>query len=133
MVKGEGKGQIVAKNNSKLLGSVNVDRDSLGKHPQANRWDYAIGCERGGKAVVFYVEVHSAGSHGVREVEKKLDWLEGFLNEQSKASLRKLACEYHWVASGEIRIPKHVPQYRRLLRLRSRRELRGPVKHLELS
>ena len=81
---------------------------------------------------MFFVEVHSANTHGVTEMEKKLDWLNTFMNRDGNIELSRLPREYHWVASGKVRIPKHVPQYRHLQTLKRQKGLHGPVKHLEL-
>jgi hypothetical protein len=133
--KREGGRRITARDSSMVLGSVNIDRDCLKKRPNANRWDYAIGYARNDAAVVFFVEVHSADSHNVAEVEKKLDWLMQLLNSAGGKPLLALNRDgkYHWVASGRFGIPKHVPQYRKLELLRSKRGLVGPVEHLELA
>jgi hypothetical protein len=40
--------------------------------------------------------------------------------------------EYHWVASGRINIPQHVPQYRLLKTTLRKAGLRGPFERLVL-
>jgi len=66
-------------------------------------------------------------------MEKKLTWLIDFLNRDANSALSRLDREYWWVASGKVDIPKHIKQYKRLLKLRSKHRLQGPVKHLQLA
>ena len=40
--RGEGKGQILAKDSRQVLGSADIDGDCLQAAPNANRWDYVI-------------------------------------------------------------------------------------------
>jgi len=133
--RGEGHGSITARDQRQVLGSANIDDDckKIKRDSNANRWDYVLGYDCSNEAVAFFVEVHGAGSHNVGEMEKKLDWLKEFLERQSNEALRRLKREYHWVRHGRFNIPRHVPQYKRLEYLRSRRRLNGPVEHLELS
>jgi hypothetical protein len=131
--KGEGHGQIVAKNRKRLLGSAAIDDDCRSAFPIANRWDYVIGYERARKAIAYFVEVHSAETSEVSKIEKKLRWLEDFLLQASQKKLAALDREYHWVASGRINIPKHVPQYRILKTTLRKAGLRGPVEQLVLT
>ncbi len=130
--RGEGKGQIRAEDPGKVLGSCNMDLDCRSAFPNANRWDYVIGYDRHHEAIAFYVEVHSAISNQVSQMAKKLDWLNAFLLRDTNTKLQRLQREYHWVASGRVRIPRHTPQYRALQRLRSARKLQGPAKELVL-
>jgi hypothetical protein len=131
--KGEGHGQIVAEKPKQLLGSAAIDDDCLSAYPNANRWDYVVGYERGGKAVAYFIEVHSAQTSGVSEMEKKLQWLRGFLGEAPQKKLAALYREYHWVASGKINIPRHLPQYKHLNTTLKKAGLCGPVKQLTLA
>jgi hypothetical protein len=132
--RGEGHGQIRAASADRLWGSVDVDGDCKAAYPEESRWDYAIGygSEGGSKAQVFFVEVHSAVSSQVSAMAKKLDWLKGFLNRPRSAPLARLRREYHWVASGKVDIPRHLPQYRNLARLRGAHGLKGPDRELTL-
>jgi hypothetical protein len=131
--KGEGHGQIVADDPKRVLGSAAIDDDCRAFDPHGNRWDYVIGYDRASKAFAYFVEVHSAETSEVSKVEKKLRWLQDFLLRKAQAKLRALDCEYHWVASGRINIPKHVPQYRFLNTTLKKAGLRGPVEHLVLT
>ena len=131
----EGKGQVAGKDPSQLLGGAFIDEDckaapvGSGKH----RWDYVLGYQRSDEAIAHFVEVHPAHSHGVTEVEAKLAWLRDYLEQKAQAELNALKREYHWVASGKIDIPKHVPQYKMLQTRLRKLGLNGPVKHLTLA
>jgi hypothetical protein len=81
---------------------------------------------------VIFVEVHSATTHGVSEVQKKLEWLKSFLRRRNMHGLTVMPHEYHWVASGRIRIPRHTRQYKQLAQLRRRQALQGPHRHLRI-
>jgi hypothetical protein len=131
--KGEGRGQIVAENNRRLLGSAAIDDDCRRAYPKDHRWDYVIGYERANKAISYFVEVHSAETSEVSTVDKKLRWLRDFLLQAPQKKLAALDPEYHWVASGRINIPKHVPQYRILNTTLKKAGLHGPVEHLVLT
>ena len=134
IVRGEGKGQIAATDNSRLLGSSFIDKDCNVK-PYKNdpRWDYVAGYARASSVVAYFIEVHSAYTSEVSRVQKKLDWLARFLGQDANKELAAFEREYHWVASGAIKIPKNTPQYRRLQKLKAKAGgLRGPVKHLVL-
>ena len=128
----EGKSKIRPSKSWNVLGSANIDADCCDTDPNGSRWDYVVGYSRDGKAIAFFVEVHSAGSHNVAEMEKKIDWLREFLKRPTSVALCRLPCEYHWVASGRFNIPKHLPQYRRLQTLKRKMNLEGPHKELTL-
>jgi len=128
----EGRGQIEAKDAAALLGSVAIDIDCKRAFPNDNRWDYVIGIQRAAHHAAVFVEVHTADTSGVSEVERKLLWLQGFLQRPKQAGLAALARELHWVASGRVHIPRHLPQYKRLAVTLRAKGLRGPVKHLVL-
>ncbi len=128
---GEGKGQIhVAAD--RLLGSVQIDDDCLIAYPNANRWDYAIGVKIDKKEHAIFVEVHSAETSNVFDLEKKLNWLLAYLARDKQELLRKLPRQIHWVASGRVNIPKHLPQYRKLQTTLRKKGLLGPVSQLQL-
>lgn len=131
--KGEGKGQIVAQDPSKVLGSVAIDDDCRQAHSRASRWDYAAGYDRNGDAIVYFIEVHSAETTEVAAVEKKFDWLLEFLAAEGRERLRALPAEFHWVASGRVNIPQHMPQYKKLHTMLRKRGLRFSGKTLVLT
>lgn len=131
--RGEGAGQITAREPGKLLGSACIDDDCLASHPNDSRWDYVIGYERSKAAVAHFVEVHSAETSEVSKIEEKLAWLLGYLEEDPQAELKSLRREIHWVASDRVNIPKHTPQFKRLNTSLRKSGLKGPVKSLELT
>jgi len=130
--KSEGKGQISAANPGQVLGSVAIDDDCRAEHQNASRWDYVAGYDRNGQAVAHFIEVHSAETSEVAVVEKKFDWLQEYLGSAGHEQLRSLPAAYHWVASGRINIPQHLPQYKKLQTTLRKRGLRFPVKFLVL-
>ena len=131
--RGEGKGQILAEDSTRILGSVNIDDDCCRTAPNANRWDYVIGYDRSGQIVAYFVEVHSAVTSEVSTIQKKLDWLlQEFLRDEKCQELAALQREIHWVASGAIKIPQHTRQYRFLKTTLRKKGLLGPSKQLTL-
>jgi len=131
--RGEGHNTITAKDNRDLLGGACIDDDCKPAEPHASRWDYVLGYNSSNQTLAFFVEEHGASSHNVSEMEKKLDWLEAFLNRPPNQALSGLARKYYWVQHGKYRIPEHTPQYKRLVWLRNKRKLNGPVPRLCLS
>jgi hypothetical protein len=130
----EGGGQVTGQDPGSLLGGAAIDTDSRALHPNASRWDYVIGYARASGAHAYFIEVHSAETTDVSVVEKKLKWLlDDYLRADSQQALAKLPRELHWVASGRINIPQHLPQYRKLQTTLRKRGLRGPVKQLTLT
>lgn len=130
--KREGRDRIDAANTRCMLGSVCVDDDCRAAHPQASRWDYALGYTRAERVLVYFVEVHSADASGVSELKKKFGWLKDYLAQPTQAALNGLSREFHWVASGRIQIPKTTPQHRYLNTTLRKEGLLGPTKHLTL-
>lgn len=124
------RSKLSVKVNTTLLGSVNIDDNCKITHPQAARWDYLVGIDRKGSAIAHYIEVHGAHSCDVSTIADKLEWLKSFLAKHPK--LDALPRQVHWVASGAVKIPKHVPEYRRLALMQQRDKLNGPVTHLEI-
>ena len=112
--KSEGKDRISATNPAHVLGSVAMDDDCKALHPNDSRWDYVVGYNRNGATMAHFVEVHSAETSEVSTVEKKFQWLRDFLASGPSAKLRALPAEFHWVASGRVRILPHTPQYKKL-------------------
>lgn len=132
--KSEGKNRVTAKDSRNVLGSVAIDADcNVPPYMNSPRWDYAVGYRRNTDSVVHYIEVHSADTTGVSDVEKKLRWLRDFLERDAQEALSKLKSEFHWVASSRVRIPKNTPQYRKLTVTLRKQGLLGPVEHLQLA
>lgn len=131
--KGEGKDRIRAAA-AALLGSANIDEDCRVAFPNDNRWDYVIGIQQAQTDMAVFVEVHSAESSDVSKMEDKLNWLLTlFLRRAPQAALSQLPREIHWVASGRVNIPKHLPQYKKLQTTLRRAGLQGPVTQLTLA
>ena len=131
--RGEGRDRISVEP-ERLLGSVNIDDDCRGAYPSASRWDYVIGWRSEGRECAVFVEVHSAETSDVSKVEKKLSWLIDFLNRESQAKLHALPRQIHWVASGRVNIPRHLPQFKKLQTTLRAKGLSGPpVTKLDLT
>lgn len=128
---GEGRGQIHV-DAQRLCGSVRMDEDCKKADPRGNRWDYVIGVTIGKRESAIFVEVHSAETSNVSDLEKKLNWLLAYLNRDRQELLRKLPRQIYWVASGRVNIPKHLPQYRKLQTTLRNKGLLGPVSELRL-
>lgn len=124
------RSRLSVKPNTVLLGSVNVDENCETTHPQDARWDYLVGTDSNGQALTHYIEIHGAHSGDVSKIADKLAWLKVFIAKHPK--LDGLPRQVHWVASGAVKIPKHVPEYRRLALMQQREKLNGPVSHLEI-
>ena len=129
--RGEGKGRIVADSGA-LIGSVDIDESCRAAYPNDNRWDYVIGLRSGKGDAAVFVEVHSAETSAVSTMEHKLEWLLRFLSRGRQRSLNDLPREIHWVASGRVNIPQHLPQYKKLVTTLRLRGLQGPVTQLAL-
>ncbi len=108
---GNNSNKITVKNTSDLEGSLDIDTCTLSLYPQDNRWDYALSY----KGVVFFVEVHTAKTIKVTEVEKKLRWLKDWLHSKAP-EINKLKAKqpYHWVQTSNFDILRTSPQYKRL-------------------
>lgn len=113
--------------------SGSIDLDSVLEQTKPNdcRWDYGIGYREGEGEAAFWVEVHSAHTHGVTEVLRKLDWLKDYLRHEAPSLTRITRADrpYIWIASGGVHVPKNTPQYRRL----AKSGLHGPVKQYGLA
>lgn len=132
--KSEGGGQIFVKDGVQILGSVAIDDDCLKTYAQACRWDYVIGFSVASQPPrACYVEVHSAQTTHVRDVEGKLRWLrDTFLKQPTQTRLAAIRSEYVWVASGKNNIPRHTPEYKRLKTDLRKLGLTGPHKTFEV-
>ncbi len=108
----EGRGRISAKDPRCVLGSASIDEDCTAAYPNACRWDYVIDYQRRGQAIAHFVEVHPAEASAVAEVLRKFRWLQDYLSERAQRRLAGIPGACHWVASGRINIPKHLPQYK---------------------
>ena len=98
-----------------LLGSVDIDACTKSFYPQDSRWDFAIGYNQ--KA--WFVEVHPANTSNVKEMVKKVQWLESWLVEKGKglAIIRNDNVHY-WIPSGRVCVLKTSRQYKCLAKHR---------------
>ena len=112
----------------RLRGSVDIDGALRRFHPNAPRWDYAVGF---GKArqqdSVAWLEVHPASSLHIGEVLRKLHWLKLWLTNEA-SELNRLPLCFCWIATGTISFGRGSPQARRI----AQAGLRFPVKHADL-
>jgi hypothetical protein len=107
---------------------VNLDHALRLAHPNAHRWDYAIGiCVNPREDIVFWVEVHPASSLHVNEVLRKLQWLKDWLASDAPA-LARLPGRFRWVASGKISFRHGSREEKRI----AQRGLRFPSRRLNL-
>lgn len=99
---------------AKCEGSVDIDRCTLAKYPQSNRWDYCFSY----RGEVFFVEVHTANTAEVSTVFRKLRWLKDWLNNEAP-ELAKMKVRsqnpYYWIQSSRFNIPKTSKQYRQVI------------------
>lgn len=103
--------KVSIKDSSKLLGSVDIDECTKSIYPQDSRWDFAIGYNQ--KA--WFVEVHPANTSNVKEMVKKVQWLEGWLVGKGKALANIRNDNFHyWIPSGRVCILKTSRQYKNL-------------------
>ena len=116
--------RVKPKNTRELRGSVNLDECLKKAHPQASRWDYAIGYAANEGEKVYYVEVHPAATSNVAEVICKHKWLVQWLKAEA-GELDRLPREFWWVATNSVdkRITKR-SKYKRSL---SQHGIKGPT------
>lgn len=111
---GEYKAKIKVPDSKKIDGSLDIDAMTAKLYPDSNRWDYAI-CYDG---EVFYIEVHSATTSEVSKMIQKLQWLKSWLIKKAP-EINKLTTTtrqpYYWVQSSGCNIPKHMPQYKKIV------------------
>lgn len=120
----KGDRKCVRKQNGTVFsGSVNIDDSYRAIEPQANRWDYGIGCQVDGVEFAVWVEPHSATStHEISTVLKKLQWMKDKLAMQEFSELRQLTertrqkglRQFWWVTTGRINIRSGTPQANKL-------------------
>jgi hypothetical protein len=106
---------VYARKQTRITGSVNIERDLRRKNSNASLWDYAVGYGNG-LEVVHYIEVHPATSgDNMKEMLKKHAWLTAWLEE---SPLGKMKRKLHWVhTSAGMHIPLNSPHLRSLERL----------------
>lgn len=102
------KDNVEATDTRLLYGSVDIDKATRDRYPQASRWDYVV-CYHG---ALYFIELHPASTSNVREVLNKLDWLKGWLKD--KAELGQAKKSYHWIATGCVTILPNSRQSKQL-------------------
>lgn len=92
-------------------GSVDIDACTKDLYPNDARWDYVIGFNNH----AYFLEIHPASTSNVRDMIKKAQWLDNWLNEKA-AGLKALVATnvFYWIASGKYSILKNSPQSRML-------------------
>lgn len=95
---------ITADDPSKFCGSVDLDNCQTGPRLQdEKRWDYII-CYDG---KLYFVEIHSAQSSNVSELEGKAKTLKKFLDSEEGLEFRKRKDEnipYIWLVSPKAKV-----------------------------
>ncbi len=95
-----------------LLGSADVDQALIDQLPNAPRWDYLVGQKVGQVSQIYWIEVHPAGGENhVSEIQKKLQWLVGWLRDKA---LGRYPRQIVWIASGKSAFNARDPQLRML-------------------
>jgi hypothetical protein len=103
---------IEAKEGTKIVASVDIDRHFIRSEPNENRWDYGVGAETQNTEAAFWVEPHPASSTSeVAKMLAKLKWLKRKLDTAAWAELKHLTTRaqergiaYRWLTTGSIRI-----------------------------
>ena len=92
---------------SRLCGSVDVDAALQATHPNANRWDFAIGYRHANRSdeFVYWVETHTGSDGQISKMLKKLDWLKTWLKGDGKA-LAAFDRSFVWAPSGATSFTK---------------------------
>ncbi len=106
------RGKIQPKDEHDLTGSVNIDKCLEKSLPDDNRWDYAVGYRASdGKEKVYFIEVHPADTsqHVGKVLDKAIFLREWAVQQKNALELWKMPREFHWVASGRIKL-KYVPK-----------------------
>jgi len=110
-----------------VLGSVDMDRALREAHPNAARWDYVVGAETSDDDTVVWIEVHSADSHHIDQVLRKLYWLRGWLKSRGRP-MDGHPRRFVWIATSRVAFRKGSVPANKL----AQAGLEFPVKHLSL-
>lgn len=91
------KDAICVRDNRKLSGSVNIDKEVKDKYPNAPRWDYAICYD----SKVCFIEVHPASTKDIGDMVKKKRWLMNWLKDKAPMldSLPSYTPKFCWAAT----------------------------------
>lgn len=92
------KDNVEATDTRLLYGSVDIDKATRDRYPQASQWDYVV-CYHG---ALYFIELHPASTSNVREVLNKLKWLKDWLKDKDRLGQAKKS--YHWIATDGVHI-----------------------------
>ena len=96
-----------------LTGSVDLDTTLRNAHPNAARWDYAIGYRLNSREMIYWVEVHPATDGEISVVLNKFAWLTTWLSANAK-QLNRFSREFVWISSSRASFTPLAPQAKRL-------------------
>lgn len=107
-----GMSYLVTSSTPRLFdGSVDIDACTKDLYPVDARWDYVIGFNNH----AYFLEIHPASTSNVRDMIKKAQWLDNWLNEKATGLKALVATNvFYWIASGKYSILKNSPQSRML-------------------
>lgn len=96
------RSKVVAANNNKVQGSLDIDSQVKALYPDEPRWDYALSYDD----KIYFFEVHPAETSEVDKVVNKVKWLKCWLKAQAPKinKLPKAEHPYTWVQSGRYAI-----------------------------
>lgn len=102
--------KVIVSDTRKLDGSADIDSCTKALYPSESRWDYVTGYE----SAAYYLEVHPASTGDVDTMLRKAVWLKNWLS--AKAPILKCISKlpFYWVPSGNCKILKSSPQFRKL-------------------
>lgn len=116
-IENKDRAKFQSQDSRSVVGSVNIDKDIQPLYPCEYRWDYAVGYCSNGIEKVYFVEIHSAITSEVSCVIRKAKALREWAQKKAPKlwnMQRGVPGKLHWIASGNINIPKNTPQYRLL-------------------
>lgn len=114
----EDKPHISPETTRALTGSLDLDTALMALHPNANRWDFAIGYQHSNRngEFIYWVELHTASTSQVDRVLAKLEWLRRWLKTDG-ATLAAFPREFVWISSGVTSFTLNSPQEKRFAAL----------------
>lgn len=110
------KNAVILKDNRKVDGSLNIDKETKCLYPNDPRWDYAIGYDD----KVFFVEVHPANTSNISEMARKKEWLKKWLKSKAPLldTLPSGRPQFLWAATESgVHISKQASYMRKLAQL----------------
>ncbi len=111
-IKSADRSKIVASDDKKLQGSLDIDSQVRVLYHNENRWDYALSYDDR----IYFFEIHPAVTSEVDAVIKKLTWLKCWLKTKAPAidELPKADYPYTWVQSGGYAILPNTRERKKL-------------------